>query len=138
MAGNRSEEAILRAKYLDWCSSRIAERFLTLSPDEIYQLAERATNGPADLASPQAPLSSFSSPHNTTPDWLAAIDQAVTAVADDRSDDAVSFRSIVARVTEVLADDMDLPTFEEWSAAYSEAPGDFDRDMLGFWKERSL
>jgi hypothetical protein len=135
MAGTQSEDAILRAKYLDWTSARIAERFLSLTPDEIYQLAERATHGPADLASPQASLSTFSSPTTAAPDWLAAIDHAVMAVVDDGTDDPVSFRTIVARVTEVLADDMDLPTFEEWSAAYSEAPAEFDRDMLGFWKE---
>ena len=29
----------LRAKYLDWCSARIAERFLALEPEEIYTLA---------------------------------------------------------------------------------------------------
>lgn len=137
MAGNRSENAILRAKYLDWCSARIADRFLALTPDEIYQLAERATHGPADLARPQALLSTFSEPTPTTPDWLAAIDHAVTAVADENSDDAASFRAIIARVTEVLADDMELPTLEEWTAAYSEAPEEFDPEMLGFWKEES-
>lgn len=136
MAGTGSESAILRAKYLDWCSSRIAERFLALSPDEIYQLAERATHGSAELARPKASLLSFP-PIATTPDWLAAIDQTVTAVAEDASDDAASFRGIVARVTEVLADEMELPTLEEWCAAYSEAPEDFDPDMLGFWKEEA-
>jgi hypothetical protein len=132
--GSNTEDTILRAKYLDWCSARIAERFLALSPDEIYQLAERATHGPADMASPLPPLSSLNFPNTHEPDWHAAIDQAVTAVADDDSE-AASFRILVARVTEVLADEMELPTFEEWSAAYSEAPGDFDGDMLGFWKE---
>lgn len=99
--GTNTEQAILRAKYLDWCSARIAERFLALSPDEIYQLAERASNGPADRASPPPPLSPI----------------------------------LIARVTEALADEMPLPTFEEWSAAYSEAPEEFDSDMLGFWRE---
>lgn len=137
MTGTRSEDAILRAKYLDWCSARIAERFLALSPDEIYQIAERATHGHADLARPQALLSTFSSATNSNPDWLAAIDQAVTAVADDGSDEAASFRAIIARVTEVLADEMELPTYGEWSAAYSEAPEEFDPDMLGFWREEA-
>ena len=99
--GTNTQQDILRAKYLDWCSARIAERFLALSPDEIYQLAERASAGPADQAGPQPPLS---------PD-------------------------LISRVTEVLADEMVLPTFEEWSAAYSEAPEEFDSEMLGFWKE---
>jgi hypothetical protein len=134
--GSHNEDTILRAKYLDWCSARIAERFLALSPDEIYQLAERATHGPADMASPLPLLSSLNFPNTTEPDWHAAIDQAVTAVADDDSESA-TFRILVARVTEVLADEMELPTFEEWSAAYTEAPEDFDGDMLGFWKEET-
>ena len=35
-------ERVLRAKYLDFCSSRIAEHLLRLSPDEIYVLAQEA------------------------------------------------------------------------------------------------
>ena len=134
--GSHTEDTILRAKYLDWCSARIADRFLALSPDEIYQLAERATHGPADMASPLPPLSSFDFPNTTEPDWHAAIDQTVTAIADD-SLEAATFRTLVARVTEVLADEMELPTFEEWSAAYSEAPEEFDSEMLGFWKDQT-
>jgi hypothetical protein len=134
MAGNQ-ERRVLRAKYLDWCSARIAERFVALSPDETYQLAERASRGQASQAGPPASLSSSDSHHNHPPDWQAAVEHAVTAVADDGSEESVSFRSLIARVTEVLADDLELPTFEEWSAAYSEAPEDFDHDMLGFWRE---
>lgn len=135
MAGTY-EERILRAKYLDWCSARIAERFLALSPDEIYQLAERASRGQPDPAGPQALLSShnFLSPQ---PDWHAAVEHAATAVVEDGSDESVTFHAIVARVTEVLADDLELPTLEEWGAAYSEAPEEFDPDLLGFWKEVS-
>ena len=136
--GSKSEDEILRAKYLDWCSARIAERFLALSPDEIYQLAERATDGQTDSVSTAPPLSSFNFPNTTQPDWRAAIDQAVTAVAVSESEDAASFKVIVARVTEVLADEMELPTFEEWSAAYSEAPEDFEPEMLGQWKRREF
>lgn len=134
--GSHNEDTILRAKYLDWCSARIAERFLALSPDEIYQLAERATHGPADMASPLPPLSSLNFQNTAEPDWHAAIDHTVTAIAAD-SLEASTFRTLVARVTEVLADDIELPTFDEWSAAYGEAPGDFDGDMLGFWKEEA-
>jgi hypothetical protein len=111
--GTRSDEAILRAKYLDWCSARIAERFLALSPDEIYQLAERATHGQTDSVGPLASLSSYS--------------------ADSDS----AFHALVARVTSVLADEMELPTLDEWMAAYSEAPEEFDDEMLGFWKEET-
>jgi hypothetical protein len=129
--------SILRAKYLDWCSARIAERFLAMSPDELYERAEQASDGTANQATPKAALSpstdfsSQSAPH----DWHAAIDLAATTVADPAYADATTFRAVIARVTELLADEMELPTFEEWSAAYTEAPEEFDRDMLGFWKE---
>jgi hypothetical protein len=33
---------VLRAKYLDYCSSQVAEHLLRLSPDEIYVLAQEA------------------------------------------------------------------------------------------------
>lgn len=135
MSGSRNGEGILRAKYLDWCSARIAERFLELSPDEIYLLAERATRGQPVQASPPSVLSPPDSAVPLEPDWLPAIDVAVTAVADVRTVEAVSYRALIARVTEVLADEMELPTFEEWATAYSEAPEEFDSVMLGFWKE---
>lgn len=131
--GTNSEASILRAKYLDWCSARIAERFLALTADEIYQLAE--THGQSIEGSPMPPLSSFYSQNIHDADWHDAIEHAVTAVADADSEGAASFRNLVVRVTGVLADQMELPTFEEWSAAYSEAPEEFDSDMLGFWKE---
>ena len=35
-------ERVLRAKYLDFCSSQVAEHLLRLSPDEIYILAQDA------------------------------------------------------------------------------------------------
>lgn len=39
----RSDESVLRAKYLDFCSAKVAEALLSLSPDEMYLLAEEAT-----------------------------------------------------------------------------------------------
>ena len=131
--GNNRDDAVLRAKYLDWCSARIADRFLALSPDEIYERAEKATLGQPAQASPQASLSASS--HGAEPDWRAAVGNAVATVSDNDSDEASAFKALVARVTEVLADEMELPTFEEWSAAYSEAPEEFDADLVGFWKE---
>ena len=35
-------EVVLRAKYLDYCSARVAEVLLRLSPDDIYILAQEA------------------------------------------------------------------------------------------------
>lgn len=36
------EDAILRAKYLDYCSAQLADLLLYLTPDEIYTVAEKA------------------------------------------------------------------------------------------------
>ncbi len=136
MAGSENQERVLRAKYLDWCSARVAERFLALTPDEIYQLAEESTHGQAAPGSVVS-ASSFSSQFNEA-DWRAAIDNAVTAVAAETahaSDERAPFLALVARVTVALADSLELPSFEEWSAAYQEAPGEFDPELIGFWRE---
>ncbi|TVP43933.1 MAG: hypothetical protein EA350_12720, partial [Gemmatimonadales bacterium] len=37
-----SVDPVLRAKYLDFCSARVAEALLSLSPDEMFLLAEDA------------------------------------------------------------------------------------------------
>jgi len=131
MVGSKNSERILRAKYLDWCSARVADRFLALTPDEIYELAEKATHGRPLVANPVASLSSISSSSDTALDWQNPLDPN-TALSD-----AEPFRALVAKVTEVLADRIGLPTFEEWSAAYQESPADFDGDLLGFWKEEA-
>jgi len=39
--GNESE-AVLRAKYLDYCSAQVADVLLLLSPDEMFVLAQDA------------------------------------------------------------------------------------------------
>jgi hypothetical protein len=131
MAGTNNSERILRAKYLDWCSARLAESFLALTPDEIYQLAEVATHGQSDFADPLASLSSLISPTDPELVWRSTVDP------DTATSEAEPFRALVARVTEVLADKIALPTFEEWSAAYQESPADFDGDLLGFWREEA-
>jgi hypothetical protein len=38
-----SPEREQRAKYFDWCSARIADRFVSLSVQEIYALADSAS-----------------------------------------------------------------------------------------------
>jgi len=42
---------------------------------------------------------------------------------------------MVERVTEVLADTVALPAYEEWVELYRRAPAHYDEEMLGFWKE---
>lgn len=88
MAG--TGERTLRAKYADWCSARLADRFLELTPEEAYERGRVEGGG---------------------------------------------YRALVQRVTDSLLEEMSLPTFEQWSAAYAEEPARFDAEMLGFWKE---
>ena len=131
MAGSDTSERILRAKYLDWCSARVAESFLALTPDEIYELAEVATHGQPNSVDPIASLSPFFDPTHNEHAWHNTFDPS-TATSD-----AEPFRMLVSKVTEVLAERIGLPTFEEWSAAYQESPQDFDNELLGFWKEET-
>ncbi len=99
----------LRAKYLDWCSARLAERFLDLSPEEIYELARpEAGPEPADAAPLTPPLPPPT--HHR-------------------------YRALVQRVTESLLERTPLPTYEQWSAAYAETPERFDAELLGFWQD---
>lgn len=39
MSGDQDEDVTLRAKYHDWCSAQIVDRFLELTPEEVYRLA---------------------------------------------------------------------------------------------------
>ena len=51
--GNREmADRVLRAKYLDYCSSRVAEHLLRLSPDEIYVLAQEALRAGGQKSEP--------------------------------------------------------------------------------------
>ncbi len=99
-------ERVLRAKYLDWCSARVAERFLDLSPEEIYALARPESGKEAPSPGPPLP-----------------------PPGDD------SYRTLVQRVTESLLDRMSLPPFNEWQEAYASSPERYDAEMLGFWKD---
>jgi len=107
---DEADERILRAKYLDWCSARVAERFLDLSAEEIYSLAHgEAEGGPDDPAGAER-------------------------IPPPDSD---SYRVLVQRVTEQLLGRMSLPSFEAWRTEYSASPGRFDAEMLGFWRDPS-
>ena len=41
-SGGAEPEGVLRAKYLDYCSARVADILLLLSPDEMFVLAQDA------------------------------------------------------------------------------------------------
>jgi hypothetical protein len=87
---------VLRAKYFDWCSARIAERFVHLSVQEIYALA----------------------------------DSAAASSDEDRS-----FQLVMERATAALASQTELPSLEDWVAAYRADPAAYDADLIGFWRE---
>lgn len=101
------EVRVLRAKYFDWCSARVAEQFLSLSPDEIFELAERAGH----------------------------TDEEARSLSASGLDDLSSYRAIVEQVTGVLAEQLDLPSFDEWLELYRSDPLGVEADLLGFWKE---
>ena len=47
-------DRVLRAKYFDWCSARIADHFVNLTTPEIYALADAAPHAASADASFQA------------------------------------------------------------------------------------
>jgi hypothetical protein len=121
-----AEQRVLRAKYLDWCSARLADRFLALTPDEIYELAERTSHGRTES------LVAFSA---STPLPSPAFELPPAAAVINNWKDSESFRVLVARVTEVLADTLDLPDFESWALDYRDNPLRYEEELVGFWRE---
>lgn len=119
------EDRILRAKYLDWCSARVAERFLKLTPDEIYELAYRASHG-------GGPAPGRSAEGGSSPD---VPDTPASPAFFQPAGEPESFRRIVEMVTQALSRELDLPDFDEWRDAYEAAPESYDEDLLGLWRE---
>lgn len=108
---DQAGDRIRRAKYLDWCSARLAEQFLDLSPEQIYELARPDEVGVAESGDRSAA-------HATLPLPTHA-----------------SYATLVQRVTDELLERTPLPTYEQWSEAYEESPERFDVELLGYWKE---
>jgi hypothetical protein len=126
MAPGTPTDDVLRAKYLDWCSARLAERFLELTPDQIYELARSAEGGRGS-----AGVSASGDPQ-----LAKAMEAAAGAVLGDERD-PLSFRTLVERVTEVLRKEMRLPGFEAWTALYRASPAKYEEELLGLWRERT-
>ena len=99
---------------------------MKLTPDEIFELANRAARGgdepsgarSQDEASPDTPETAAS------PAFVH-----VSTVEPE------SFQSIVEAVTQVLTSQLQLPSFREWRAAYLAAPDQYDDELLGLWRE---
>lgn len=94
----------LRTRYTDWCSARIAEHLLALSPEEVFLLSERGV------------------PSDATP----APDQASGSFS------LHSRYSRAERSIQAAHAELGLPSFEEWVAQYTRDPARFDADILGF------
>jgi hypothetical protein len=116
-AQTAAEERVLRAKYLDWCSAQVADHFVALSPTEIFELAERAARD-----------TTVSSRLSSSLD-AAALERA-------RVQDLGSYRTLVEQVTEVLWQQLQLPSFEEWQELYQRNPEAIEEKLLGFWREQ--
>jgi hypothetical protein len=98
----------LRVRYLDWCSTQVAKRFLELSLDDVWLRSNDAASAP-----PAGP-SSDEFPHSFTP--------------LDRIPD---YLGLVRKTTLQLAREMDLPQFAEWREQYLADPTSFAGDILG-------
>ena len=125
MGPDHEDERILRAKYLDWCSARVAARFLELTPDEIYQRAQRASE-----VSPPGPESTSVA---ASPDVSSLT--GAPALSHEGLAEPAMFRKLIESVTHELAAELDLPDFAAWSMAYRAAPEQFDDELLGLWRE---
>lgn len=129
-AADAAEIRVLRAKYLDWCSARLADQFLALSPDEIYDLAQSGSRG----RNPET--------GSTFADWDVAPSDPdpAPAMPDVLRDwavfasDPASFPGLVTRVTEALVERLHLPSFEQWVVSYREDPQRFEDELLGLWR----
>lgn len=106
MTEEHADEDVLRIRYFDWCSAKVAERFLSLPEEEVWELAQRARASTASQSESEQP--------SALPTGSA------------------SYWELVRQVAKTLATEMGLPEFEEWSEQYRDDPGRFDRDILGF------
>ena len=98
----------LRRRYLDWCSTQVAKRFLELSLDDVWLRSHLAASlPPAPAETPPSPTSSL----------LAA-------------DRIPGYLDLVRKTTLLLAREMNLPDYEEWREAYLKDPGGFAHDIL--------
>jgi hypothetical protein len=134
MMSDPAGERILRAKYLDWCSAKVADRFLELTPDQIYELAhlrpEATGTGEPPLSGREIQLESLPLSAAGSPATPAALSYPAGAGAEG----GAVYLALVERVAEVLANKLRLPPFEEWVMAYREYPETFDQELLGLWR----
>jgi hypothetical protein len=144
-----AECGLLRAKYLDWCSAQVADRFLRLTPDQIYELAEQASRegggGREEPGRSDASLDPAAGGELPSAAWLYGAPRGNNSGNDappharpgsrvePTGTAGLSYRVLVERVTEALLARLRLPSFEEWVRAYRAEPERFEKELLGFW-----
>jgi len=102
MAGEASEDAH-RARYYDWCSAKVAARFLSLSPEEVWQRATLAREAP-------------------NPIGLSDEERGLFVAANPFE--------LIRLLSQELAAELQLPPFEEWMEEYGEDPERFEREIF--------
>jgi hypothetical protein len=115
MRAGDDDLSVLRSKYNDWVSARVADRFVDLTPEEIYELAHGSGAGGGGVS-------------ERGPEASASIDAGAFSFEE------AGYTELVRRVTEALATSLELPVFELWVESYRREPERYDREMLGFWK----
>jgi hypothetical protein len=101
-----SSEEELRRRYLDWCSTQVAKRFLELSLDEVWLRSRTAGSLPTTGSPP-----------------LADSGQAADRIP--------SYLDLVRKTTLLIASEMDLPDFADWVEEYRRDPTHFEKEILG-------
>jgi hypothetical protein len=95
----------LRTRYFDWCSAKIAEQFLRLSPEEVWKRADRVRESPGPGSEGTTSQGMMVSPTNF---------------------------EVVRTLAQQLADEMGLPAYDEWVEAYRRDPAQFEKEILMF------
>jgi hypothetical protein len=98
-------DEVLRLRYADWCSAKIAERFLELSPGEIWERAQ-------ENARPGAPGGAL-------PEF------ALPVVG------SASYAELVGRASRAIARELGLPSFAAWAELYRADPSPYDSEIIG-------
>lgn len=100
-SGSGAGEALLRAKYADYCSAQLTEVFLSLDDERIYEIVEEE------------------------------------AREQDVRPGRLGFRAMVRLATQRLRESVPLPDFETWRRDYETDPEQYEKYLMGLWRQRS-
>ncbi|WP_420632959.1 hypothetical protein [Candidatus Palauibacter sp.] len=100
-AGSEPDDAVLRAKYADYCSAQLTEVFLSLDDERICEIVEEE------------------------------------ARAQEFNQSRLGFKAMVRLATQRLRESVPLPDFETWRRDYETAPEQYEKYLMGLWRQRS-